>query len=153
MAAYRWDLRNEDARDQMVEICAETGARCLDLQKECQKLNAELVRLRSTVITWCLEEFHLDPDKGGISRSYGVRSPHFHFNHFEGWMEFFPLGVYGAQESKASFQMFLKPTELLMHRLHSGRQRHSTSLTLKTQVCVGSTEHSGKVRIVENQDA
>ena len=54
---------------------------------------------------------------------------------------------------KASFQMFLNPTELLMNRLQGGRQRPSTSLSLRAVVRLGSVEHSAKVRIVGNQDA
>ncbi|CAL1171703.1 unnamed protein product [Cladocopium goreaui] len=151
--AYRWDLRNEDAREQMIEICAETSSRYMDLQMECNHLKAEVARLKATSVTWCLEEgVNFYPDKFPASRSYGVRSPHFYFSHFEGWMEFFPRGVAQAQASKASFQMFLNPTELLMNRLQGGRQRPSTSLSLRAVVRLGSVEHSAKVRIVGNQD-
>jgi hypothetical protein len=102
--AYRWDLRNEEAREQMIEICAETSSRYMDLQMECNHLKAEVARLKATSVTWCLEEgVNFYPDKFPASRSYGVRSPHFYFSHFEGWMEFFPRGVAQAQASKARF--------------------------------------------------
>ena len=151
--AYRWDLQNEDAREQMIEICAETSVRYSELRREYGYLRAEVERLKSTSLTWSLEgsDFH---KFGSSSSGLGVRSPQFMFNHFEGWMELFPRGVgqaKGRSPSKGSFQMFLKPTELLLSRLQ-GRQAHSTSMTVRTQVRVGSVEYSSKIRIVGNQD-